>query len=177
METIEEEMKRLIKETAPLEIENIELRKEVRKLEDAGFSPPETSAKLQAELCVAEERYHRLQNLTEKQKEEIEMAYPELRAALEKSEKEKFLLEQKIETLRQEVDNLAEGLHQIQLQRKTICDDLPLEERYIYSCVVEQKGIVNIAQLMKKTGYKADDIFRILDDLESKGFIIRIERE
>jgi uncharacterized membrane protein len=177
METIEEEMKRLTKEIVPLEIENIELRKEVRKLEDAGFSPPGTSAKLQAELSAVEEKYHRLQTLVKKQKEEIEMAHLELRAALEKSEKVKSLLEKEIETLRLDVDTLTRTLHQTQLQRKTVYEDLTLEERYIYSCIVEQKGIVNIAQLMRKTGYKADDIFRILDDLESKGFISRIGRE
>lgn len=173
METIEEEMKRLGEENRPLEIENKGLREEVRKLEDASFGSPKALARLQAELSAAKEKYQKLKDTVERQKEEIEVAQPKLRAALKKSEEEKSLLEQEVETLRQEVETLKDALQQTQLQRQRALNSLTPKERYIYHYVVRQKGTVNIAQLMKKTGYTADEIFKIFNDLESKGLVGR----
>jgi chromosome segregation ATPase len=171
METIEEEMKKLEKENKPLEIENEELARKVKKLEDASFGSPETSGRLEAKLGTAKEKYHELKDIVERQKQQIEVAQPRLRAALEKSEREKSLLEHEVEALQQEIKTLDSTLKQTQLQRQKALDSLTTEERYIYDYVVQHKGTVNIGQLMKITGHTADDIFRLFEDLKSKGLI------
>lgn len=176
METIEEEMKRLKEENKPLEIENENLRKEVRKLEDASFSSPETVAKLEAKLNAAKEKYRNLKDTVKEQKYEIETAQPKLRAALEKCGKEKDSLGKEVERLCQEIETLKETLQQIQLQRQKALDSLTSEEEYIFHYIIKQKGTVNIGQLMKITGYTADDIFKIFNGLESKGLIGRNRR-
>ena len=176
METIEEKMKRLSEENKPLEIENKELREKVEILEDASFGSPEALEELQARLRAASEQYNGLVTTVERQDEEIKTVHPELRTSLEKSEKEKSLLQQEVETLHQEVEALEETLQQSKLRIQTALNNLTPGERYIYNYIVQEKGTVDIAQLMKITGHTADDIFKIFDDLESKGLIGRNER-
>jgi uncharacterized membrane protein len=171
METIEEEMKRLEEENKPLETENKELAKKVRELEDGSFVSSETVGFFQAKLRTTKENYHRLKDLVERQEQEIKTIQPQLRKALEQSEKEKSLLEYEVEELHQEIGNLKENIKQKQIQRKNALDNLTPKERDVYNYILRHKGTVNIAQLMKITGYTAQDIFKIFDGLKSKNLI------
>ncbi|MBU7025432.1 MAG: hypothetical protein HXS48_00710 [Theionarchaea archaeon] len=169
--------KNLRKKNKNLKKENKYLKKRLIELQKANYMPPETLAQLKAELRKTEEKCNELEATVKKQQQKIETVQSELENALKKSEEEKSLLEQEVETLRQEVETLKDALQQTQLQRQRALNSLTPKERYIYHYVVRQKGTVNIAQLMKIKRYTTDDIFKIFNDLESKGLVGRIVGE
>jgi uncharacterized membrane protein len=172
-----EELSNLRNVNRRLENENKYLKKRISRLKKADLTPIEELVRFRTEIRETEKKCDELESTSKMQKEEIEIVQSKLRAALEKLEKEESLLEKEIETTHQEAGTLNETHRQTKLQRKTVYDDLTPEERHIYDYVVRQKGTINISQLMRVKRYTADDIFRILDDLESKGLISRIVGE
>ena len=157
-----------------LENENKYLKERLLRLKKADLTPIEELMHIKTKIRETEKKCDELESKVKMQKEEIEIVQSKLRTALEESEREKSLLEKEIKTLSQEVDTLNKTLRQTQFQRKTVHDDLTPEERHVYNYIVRQRGTINIAQLMRVKRYTAHDIFRIIDDLESKGFIGRI---
>jgi uncharacterized membrane protein len=169
--------KSLRKENKSLKKENKYLKKRLAGLKKSNYMPPETLAELRAGLREIEEKCDELRITVRKQEQKIRTIQPQLERALEKSEREKSLLEHEVEALQQEIKTLDSTLKQTQLQRQKALDSLTTKERYIYDYVVQHKGTVNIGQLMRIKRYTADDIFRLFEDLGTKGLVRRIVGE
>ncbi|ODS37409.1 hypothetical protein BEH94_04620 [Candidatus Altiarchaeales archaeon WOR_SM1_SCG] len=67
-------------------------------------------------------------------------------------------------------------LEERKMKWKEISETLKNDEQKIYGAIIDSEGIINQSELAEKTGFSKSNISRVLDLLESKGFVERKRR-